>query len=225
MGGAWPHAESSKYQVIALSKNTTHLWLNPPWPPHVPPLPTPAPPRPHPTPTHSMASWLRGSLLWALRRAVSRERESKGTDECQELWPPLPPLPGRGPLGCQSSLNSHHPVPRTSWNGRWGARHPGPPPYPSQGRLRLWAPTPAGEAAVWVVCLVFKFAFLFSFSFFILFFFLSFSFFLILRWESPEVQVPGARERGGKNKMNNNEKKKKITPPSVPKARLCPSKW
>lgn len=142
------------------------------------------------------------SRVVATAATAARERATR--------LPVLPELPPPGP--------SH----QLEWLS--GGRHPGPPPHPSQGRLRLWALTPAGEVAVWVACLVFKFAFLFSFSFFILFF-LSFSFFLILRWESPEVQVPGARERGGKNKMNNNEKKKKITPPSVPKARLCPSKW
>ena len=139
------------------------------------------------------------SRLVATAATAARERAT---------WlPVLPELPPPGPLH------------QLEWSSGVKASRASP-----QGRLRLWAPTPAGEAAVWVACLVFQFAFCFLFLF-LYFFFLSFSFFLILRWESPEVQVPGARERGGKNKMNNNEKKKKITPPSVPKACLCPSKW
>ena len=121
------------------------------------------------------------------------------------------------PLGCQSSLNSHHPVPRTSWNGRPGSRRPGPPlRVGSDFGLRHW---PGKRLCGWLALF---FSLLFVFFFFFYTFFLSFSFFLILRWESPEVQVPGARERGGKNKMNNNEKKKKSLLPLCPRPACAP---
>lgn len=121
------------------------------------------------------------------------------------------------PLGCQSSLNSHHPVPRTSWNGRPGSRRPGPPlRVGSDFGLRHW---PGKQLCGWLALF---FSLLFVFFFFFYTFFLSFSFFLILRWESPEVQVPGARERGGKNKMNNNEKKKKSLLPLCPRPACAP---